>query len=326
MDEEVGSGLACANFLGSFFQLASSLGDGTDEAVDIAVHHDDRRLLGNLRANGDGMVVVAVHGMADGDEIAHAVLHTERSNNRLDEQIAAHQLVGAHAAPFGVHVERRLAADLGDAAIAVHLGDDAELVGLGIGTRELVHERCVGIEERNDATILERFGAGIQPPLTGNLVVSCRATEERDAADHVGDTLDVVLFLGGRCCHVPVIRRAILASRLHGRLCKVLADAARAFSGIAGSTCRANDYVIATESKDADERRIATDEALGRDDTGERRVAKNWNARQLGRDGIEQFLGIVIAAAVGHGDFCVSDACLNLAGDFFARLSSVGSD
>ena len=205
--------------------------------------------------------------------------------------------------------------------VAVHLGDDAEVVGFGIGAGELVDHGGVGVEERHDAAVLEGLGAVVQPPLAGDLVVGSRTAEERHAADDVGDALDVVLFLGRGRRHVPVVGRAVLASGLHGLFGQLLADAVGAVGAIARSTCRADDHVVAAERQDAHERRIAADVAFGRDDAGKRRVAQDGHAGQLCRDGSEQLLGVVIAAAVGHGNLGTGNACLDLAGNFLASVS-----
>jgi hypothetical protein len=90
-------------------------------------------------------VVVAVHRVANGGEVAQAVLDAERAHDGLGEQVAAHELVGLHAAPVRVDLQGGLAVDLGDLAVAAHLGDDAEVVGLGVGARELVRANGVSV-------------------------------------------------------------------------------------------------------------------------------------------------------------------------------------
>ena len=284
-------------FAGQFCdQRFERVARGVDELVHARLHANHDGFFTQNVADVHAPVLVAAHGMADGDQLAQAVLDAQRRGDRRGQQVAAADRLLVKAAPLGVLLRGRDPVDLHQLALPADLRDDAVVLRLAVGAGEQVGHLRAAPEERRHAAVRKTFAVRVQQPLALDGVVRGAAAEKGLSPDDLLDALQILFLLRGGGGHIEIVWRVRPSGGLQCRLRDRLSPAdAAAVLGLRGDADR---QVGIGKGEEADEGLVAPDVALRGDDPGKAGVAEHRDARQLRGDRGKQGGNVVITACI----------------------------
>ncbi len=172
-----------------FLQCGKGIAGRVDEFVYGCLHADNCRALCQIISDVHAQIVIAVHGMADSYQIAETVFYAQRRCDCLNQQIAAHNRIGAYTSPVCVFLEGRYAVDLCQNTVIHYLCDNAHILCLSVCACELVGHFLLRIEEGNRHAVRKGSLIGVKLPLACNAVVCGASAIEGNSSNYLGNAL-----------------------------------------------------------------------------------------------------------------------------------------